>query len=373
MLRSPLGSPTGTMLRIVLAFVLMHAVTAQYYTYSSEVKIPFRQISAPDPPPTGPCDPQYVCKPGYVAEQCCYRYRNTCFSCSHYDECAEKTQNRACITDCVMTPWTSWGACSWWCGNDATQNRTRSVAVPEKNGGLCPEVNQTFESRLCIGQPRCPDPCVVSEWSDWGACNGTCGTTWQQRTRSIVFPGADGAAPCPPLVDLGVCSLPPCPIDCNVSAWTSWTSCTATCGGGTRTSTRTIVTQPANNGAACPALSRTDTCNTQPCACNRIRQDWHEIAPSQRRNFPPLGSVLAANRWFRGMDETYGTLVTSTDFGDNAGWRAVLERDFHGPIHNFVGGNMAGFLSSCDPLFWLLHSNVDRLWAMWQDCHGYDT
>jgi len=28
--------------------------------------------------------------------------------------------------------------------------------------------------------------------------------------------------------------------------------------------------------------------------------------------------------------------------------------------------------SANDPLFWLHHSNIDRLWALWQDCNDYD-
>ncbi|MFP5273775.1 tyrosinase family protein [Coleofasciculus sp.] len=39
-------------------------------------------------------------------------------------------------------------------------------------------------------------------------------------------------------------------------------------------------------------------------------------------------------------------------------------------LHNFghvwTGGNMGNFFSPNDPLFWLHHANVDRLWAEWQ-------
>lgn len=48
----------------------------------------------------------------------------------------------------------------------------------------------------------------------------------------------------------------------------------------------------------------------------------------------------------------------------------ILEGRPHNYIHRFVGGDMATFLSPLDPIFWLHHCNVDRLWAMWNEQHG---
>lgn len=42
----------------------------------------------------------------------------------------------------------------------------------------------------------------------------------------------------------------------------------------------------------------------------------------------------------------------------------------HGRVHIFVGGNMVSKSSPNDPVFFLHHANVDRLWAMWQDMRG---
>lgn len=39
----------------------------------------------------------------------------------------------------------------------------------------------------------------------------------------------------------------------------------------------------------------------------------------------------------------------------------------HNGGHNFVGGHMSQSFSPNDPVFWLHHSNVDRLWANWQN------
>ncbi|MFF5233091.1 tyrosinase family protein [Dactylosporangium sp. NPDC000521] len=45
------------------------------------------------------------------------------------------------------------------------------------------------------------------------------------------------------------------------------------------------------------------------------------------------------------------------------GWRGP---GMHNQVHNWVGGNMLNGGSPNDPVFWLHHCNVDRLWARWQ-------
>ena len=38
----------------------------------------------------------------------------------------------------------------------------------------------------------------------------------------------------------------------------------------------------------------------------------------------------------------------------------------HNAGHRFIGGHMGGSFSPNDPIFWLHHANVDRLWDAWQ-------
>jgi len=42
-----------------------------------------------------------------------------------------------------------------------------------------------------------------------------------------------------------------------------------------------------------------------------------------------------------------------------------LEQNPHNLIHGVVGGDMGGFQSPLDPLFWIHHCNIDRLWEVW--------
>ena len=47
------------------------------------------------------------------------------------------------------------------------------------------------------------------------------------------------------------------------------------------------------------------------------------------------------------------------------GASAELEARPHDQVHVWVSGNMITFMSPLDPIFWLHHCNIDRLWAEW--------
>jgi tyrosinase len=48
------------------------------------------------------------------------------------------------------------------------------------------------------------------------------------------------------------------------------------------------------------------------------------------------------------------------------GWRGA---NLHNRVHVWVGGQMATGVSPNDPVFWLHHAYVDKLWARWQKLH----
>ena len=60
------------------------------------------------------------------------------------------------------------------------------------------------------------------------------------------------------------------------------------------------------------------------------------------------------------------TAMTETSFANFVG----LINGPHGSVHGRVGGDMSGIQSaSFDPIFFLHHGNVDRIWARWQILH----
>ncbi|OEJ62294.1 tyrosinase [Streptomyces agglomeratus] len=52
------------------------------------------------------------------------------------------------------------------------------------------------------------------------------------------------------------------------------------------------------------------------------------------------------------------------------GWRGV---NLHNRVHVWVGGQMGTGVSPNDPVFWMHHAFIDRLWAQWQARHPGST
>jgi tyrosinase len=53
------------------------------------------------------------------------------------------------------------------------------------------------------------------------------------------------------------------------------------------------------------------------------------------------------------------------------GWNSpTIEPERHNKVHNWVGGSMLTESSPNDPVFWLVHANMDRIWSAWESQHG---
>lgn len=85
---------------------------------------------------------------------------------------------------------------------------------------------------------------------------------------------------------------------------------------------------------------------------------------AQGRTLRP-GTKLAKSTWpLSGTFDALGGRPSTTPehLGEFPG---SLELNPHNPVHGRVGGDMGGFQSPLDPLFWIHHCNIDRLWAAW--------
>lgn len=58
-------------------------------------------------------------------------------------------------------------------------------------------------------------------------------------------------------------------------------------------------------------------------------------------------------------------------FLTDTSFRCSLEVTLHNTVHIWVGGDMVTACSPNDPVFFLHHGNVDRIWASWQKQHGF--
>eukprot|EP01065_Artemidia_motanka_P038673 TRINITY_DN47529_c0_g1_i1.p1 TRINITY_DN47529_c0_g1~~TRINITY_DN47529_c0_g1_i1.p1 ORF type:complete len:1580 (+),score=407.30 TRINITY_DN47529_c0_g1_i1:42-4781(+) len=167
-----------------------------------------------------------------------------------------------CVRDCVLGDWGPWGNCSAPC-DGGWQTRERVIVSDPTTGGL--ECEETAERREC-NDHHCDVDCAVTGWSAWGQCTVSCGTGERASTRTISKHAAGGGTPCPTqLVRYEACNTDPCGNDCQVSAWTPWSPCTATCGGGFRRRIRAVLKNASIGGDPCPALEATENCNTDAC------------------------------------------------------------------------------------------------------------
>jgi tyrosinase len=62
----------------------------------------------------------------------------------------------------------------------------------------------------------------------------------------------------------------------------------------------------------------------------------------------------------------YDSAPWNSNSSTNTSFRSRLEVVIHNPGHMWVGGSMMAMSSPNDPVFWLHHCNIDRLWAEWQ-------
>ncbi|KAK1165896.1 semaphorin-5B isoform X1 [Acipenser oxyrinchus oxyrinchus] len=117
-----------------------------------------------------------------------------------------------------------------------------------------------------------------SNWSGWSSCSQDCETGYRTRKRTCTSPEPrNGGLPCVgSAVEYQDCNTQPCPVTGAWSCWSSWSQCSATCGGGHYQRTRTCTNPaPANGGDICIGLHTEEAlCNTHPCEGGWT--DWSE-------------------------------------------------------------------------------------------------
>lgn len=139
------------------------------------------------------------------------------------------------------------------CPTDEIQDCDVDAWVPEECSVLCDD--------------KC-DPAKPFE------CGG-----WQKMTRQVVVPNDDCGIKCPATEKYKRCGQYKCPVDCEMSAWSGWSKCTAECEGGLMSHTRSILTKPKHGGMACNTAEESAPCNTQSCDRNCMLARWTGFTP----------------------------------------------------------------------------------------------
>ncbi|WAR30002.1 MLP-like protein, partial [Mya arenaria] len=96
-----------------------------------------------------------------------------------------------------------------------------------------------------------------AEWSSWGSCSLTCGDGVQSRHRTCTNPSpTNGGVMCPGEENESMaCAKQACPTDGQWSLWSTWTNCSLYHDDGVVTRTRSCSNpSPVNGGNNCAGL-----------------------------------------------------------------------------------------------------------------------
>jgi hypothetical protein len=123
----------------------------------------------------------------------------------------------------------------------------------------------------CTGDP-CPCiegvncTCNLTNWSPWSQCSASCGGGQRARTRQFQTNSTENCTQ-ENLRETQSCNVDCCPVDGQYTPWSDWTECTKQCGSGIRKRYRSCTNPaPSCKGKPCEGSTlHTQVCNTELC------------------------------------------------------------------------------------------------------------
>jgi len=189
--------------------------------------------------------------------------------------------------DCQFGQWSSWQepTCTQIC------ERQRVIEVMNNHGGT-PCDGPLVETKRCLHNCTKPVDCEFSEWKSWSECKGPDGQRF--RSRKIVEMGSDGGKVCQGLLKETIACTGPAPkiIDCSLTAWTEWSTCSQTCGGGVHMRNRKVDTEAQNGGQACIG-------SVQELKCCLVEACHKEVEPCKVGPWTHWGDCSASHQKYR--------------------------------------------------------------------------
>ncbi|XP_056290680.1 thrombospondin type-1 domain-containing protein 7B isoform X1 [Pseudoliparis swirei] len=185
-----------------------------------------------------------------------------------------------CPVNCILSEWSQWAECSHTCGNQGQSVRSRRILQEaHEEGRPCPQ--QLTQTKPCPIRP-----CYTWLLSDWSPCTvegAECGEGLRRRSLSCVAHKGNWPESPPQPMDAELCGdklrqqiqqemqqpcFVPCPGDCHLTVWSSWSSCQLTCVEGRSFETtgrqarsQAVIIQVMQNQGSCPH----QVFETQPC------------------------------------------------------------------------------------------------------------
>lgn len=200
----------------------------------------------------------------------------------------------ACMQDCIVTEWSPWSDCNNCEIGAFHRTRSRAVVVPPRNQAeqLCPVLLEREVCESCINNAVFDSLPRRYTWSTavWGTCGAlshdACGPGLQNRTVQCMDSDGSQALFSNCLSELSYSNLVPpppsrlcnVPCACEVSEWSSWSSCQSICTAPSphtaNTRTRTVTQQPTLGRENCPSLLNTRDCIAEDTPLNCPTHSW---------------------------------------------------------------------------------------------------
>ncbi len=182
------------------------------------------------------------------------------------------TQGCCSSTYDSYTDFSSWTTCTKKCGT-GTRTRSRTITkISNYDGSNC-GTRQDTQTENCNTQACCSSTYdSYGDYGSWSSCTKKCGTGTRSRSRTITkISNYDGSS-CGTRQDTQSenCNTQTC---CS-STYTQygnywgWSTCTASCGGGWQTNSRTATSYSSYDNSVCSTWTDSSwgqACNTQSC------------------------------------------------------------------------------------------------------------
>ncbi|ELU15433.1 hypothetical protein CAPTEDRAFT_224576 [Capitella teleta] len=218
--------------------------------------------------------------------------------CEGEAEAQEECFIEYCPVDGGWSEWSNWTECSETCGL-ATKVRFR----------VCDDPSPAYGGNNCSGSDNetvncewinCEVNGSWASWNHWSDCSVSCGLGLTTRTRNCSDPPPmyGGLICAGEFSDNTTCNDGPCPIDGSWSPWGYWGECSATCGGGLKTRSRTCTNpQPLHDGTQCVGNDRVNiTCNILDCSESMSEDEKEETTEADGAvTIGIIGVVLCAS------------------------------------------------------------------------------
>ncbi|XP_053570076.1 thrombospondin type-1 domain-containing protein 7A [Bombina bombina] len=202
-----------------------------------------------------------------------------------------------CQDDCQFTNWSKFSSCNGDCG--AIRTRKRSLLGKSKKKDKCKnsQLYPVIETQLCPCDKYSAQP--VGNWSDCILPEGKVEVLLGMKVQGDIKECGQGyryqAMACYDqnnrLVETARCNshgyieeacIIPCPSDCKLSEWSSWSRCSKSCGSGVKVRSKWLREKPYNGGRPCPKLDHVNQVNVYevvPCHsdCNQyiwVTEPW---------------------------------------------------------------------------------------------------